>query len=223
MAKKNDKITTGIFDKRGGKDTLSPRGFYGSIGLFTALSLAFTALMISLFPNYANDLNLIGVLGLFGVSILGVIVSVKSDYAPVSLLGLGMISGAFGLLLSNIGSIYSPTIIHNAMTLTFLITTVMGVSGFIFPKFYESIGGALFIALSGLVVVRILGLFIPFLREMILIDYFSAGLFSLYIGYDMYRASVITKTLDNAVDVAVELYLDIMNLFLTLLRIFGKK
>jgi len=52
-----------------------------------------------------------------------------------------------------------------------------------------------------------------------IIDYISAGIFSLYIGYDMHRAHSIPKTLDNAIDVSLSLYLDIINLFLNLLSI----
>lgn len=65
-------------------------------------------------------------------------------------------------------------------------------------------------------------LFIPELRLGV-IDYIGAGIFSLYIGYDMYRANSMTKTMDNAVDICVDLYLDIINLFLFLLRIMGQK
>jgi len=65
-------------------------------------------------------------------------------------------------------------------------------------------------------------MFIPALRLGI-IDYIGAGLFSLYIGYDMYRANHVAKTLDNAIDISIDLYLDIVNLFLFVLRILGKK
>ena len=52
---------------------------------------------------------------------------------------------------------------------------------------------------------------------------FAAAIFSLYIGYDMYRAQRYPKTADNAVDCAVDIYLDIINLFLRLLRILGRR
>ena len=38
----------------------------------------------------------------------------------------------------------------------------------------------------------------------------------------MWRASEIPATLDNAVDVAIALYLDIINLFITLARIYAE-
>ena len=50
----------------------------------------------------------------------------------------------------------------------------------------------------------------------------AAGLFSLYIGYDVYRSQQFPHTVDNAIDSAIDIYLDVINLFLNLLRIFGK-
>ena len=50
----------------------------------------------------------------------------------------------------------------------------------------------------------------------------GAGIFTLYIGYDWYKAQAYPKTLDNAVDSALDLYLDIINLFLKILRILAK-
>ena len=51
----------------------------------------------------------------------------------------------------------------------------------------------------------------------------GAVLFSLYIGYDYYKAQQYPKTVDNAVDSALDIYLDIINLFLRILRILGSR
>ena len=48
-------------------------------------------------------------------------------------------------------------------------------------------------------------------------DWLVALLFCGYIGYDWAKAQEKRKTLDNAVDSAVDLYLDIINLFVRLL------
>jgi len=45
-----------------------------------------------------------------------------------------------------------------------------------------------------------------------IIHYLAAGLFALYIGYDMWRASEIPATLDNAVGVSISTYFDPRNL-----------
>lgn len=54
-------------------------------------------------------------------------------------------------------------------------------------------------------------------------DWIVAAIFCGYVGYDWGRANNIPKTLDNAVDSAAALYMDIINLFLRILRILGRK
>ena len=54
-------------------------------------------------------------------------------------------------------------------------------------------------------------------------DWIAAGLFSLYIGFDLYRSQQFPKTLDNAVDCALDIYLDIANLFIRLLRVMSRR
>ena len=48
-------------------------------------------------------------------------------------------------------------------------------------------------------------------------------IFSGYIGYDWYRAQNVAPTADNAIDCVCARYMDIVNLFIRLLRIFEKK
>ena len=54
-------------------------------------------------------------------------------------------------------------------------------------------------------------------------DWFFVVLFSGYIGYDWARAQSIPKTVDNAVDAAASLYIDIVILFMRLVRIFARR
>lgn len=54
------------------------------------------------------------------------------------------------------------------------------------------------------------------------IDYAAAALFAGLIFFDINRAMQLPRTMDNAVDCAVALYLDIFNLFIRLLSILGK-
>ena len=54
-------------------------------------------------------------------------------------------------------------------------------------------------------------------------DILVAGLFCLYIGYDWGKAQALPKTADNAVDMCVGLYLDVINLFMSLLSSKSKE
>ena len=75
--------------------------------------------------------------------------------------------------------------------------------------------------LIGLVVCELL--LLVFRVNQSVTDWIAAGLFSLYIGYDLHRSQQFAKTLDNAVDCALDIYLDIANLFLRLLRLLSRK
>ena len=88
------------------------------------------------------------------------------------------------------------------------------------PSVFETIGRYLFMGLIAVLVGSIIGIFFGGLNSF---AWFGALIFSLYIGYDFYRAQQYTPTLDNAVDCALDIYLDIINLFLRILRILGGK
>jgi len=120
-------------------------------------------------------------------------------------------------------NIYSAGLIAKAFGMTALITFLMGFLGIAYPDAFKNMGGLLFFALGGLIIVRIMQIFIPALAALTIVDYIGAGIFSLYIAYDMYRASKVPRTLDNAVDISVSLYLDIINLFVTLLQIYANE
>jgi FtsH-binding integral membrane protein len=54
-------------------------------------------------------------------------------------------------------------------------------------------------------------------------DYVIATLFSLYIAFDWARANKYPKTVNNAIASAFDIYYDIVNLFLRVLSIMGKR
>jgi FtsH-binding integral membrane protein len=204
-------------------DHISIRGFYAVLAASLAWGLMLTALVAneSIKMGFVPNIWSVLLLGL-AIPILGIIIAVKSDNPFFSFIGYNMIILPFGIILGPVVNLYSPDVIRNAFGMTAGITVIMGIAGITFPEFFSKIGGALFIALGGLVLVGFLQIFIPALRFG-LYDYIGAGIFSLYIGYDMYRANNMPKTVDNAIDVSVDLYLDIINLFLYILRIMGKK
>lgn len=215
-------VSTGVFD-RIGDDEITAQGFYGVLTASLIWGLFGTAVIahLSIENGFIPTLWSILILGL-ALPILGIVIAVKSDNPFISFLGYNMIVVPFGIILGPAINQYSPDVIRNAFGITAGITFLMGFAGTIFPNFFSKLGPVLFLSLFGLVIVGIAQIFIPALRFG-LYDYIGAGVFSLYIGYDMYRANNMPKTIDNAVDVSVDLYLDIINLFLYILRILGKK
>lgn len=216
-------ISTGVFGREHDQDTLTGGQFYATLSLSLLWGLVATAVVgyKAVEMQYMPGIVAILVLGL-ALPIIGILVAINSNNPVLSFIGYNMLVVPFGIIMGPVVNLYRPDVVHHALAMTAGITCVMGIAGTCFPNVFKNLGAPLFIALCGLVVVRIIQIFVPGLQSLTWVDYVAAGIFSLYIGYDMYRASSVAKTIDNAVDVSMELYLDIINLFLTLLRIFGR-
>ena len=154
--------------------------------------------------------------------IAGIVIAHKSEKPLVSFLGYNLIVVPVGLCVAAavITGGYSPSVVWHAIITTAGVTVIMVAAGLLFPQFFEKIGSILFFGLIGVLFGFLVSFFLPGVNMAFTI--LSAGLFSLYIGYDIYRSQQFPHTVDNAIDCAVDLYLDIINLFLNLLRIFGK-
>ncbi len=217
-------FSTKVWD-RYGSDEMPRNAFYFVLGAILSWGFVLTMLVAKATANWHPNIIMLLIVGL-GIPIIGIILSAVSKSAALSFIGFNMVVGGMSALLGPVLSAYQlaePGLVERAATLTAIVTAIMGVSGTLFPNFYRSIQGALFGALIALVVVSFLRPFIPAIAGVSIIDYIAAGIFALYIGVDMMRASEIPATLDNAVDVAVSLYLDILNLFLYILRIAAEK
>lgn len=212
-------FNTGVWE-RSGSSTLSRNVFYLATCAILSWGFVLTLLVAKSTANWHPGIWMFLLVGL-GIPMIGILLSATRD-ALISFVGFNLIVGGLSAILGPVlamNAIQQPGLIERVATLTGLVTAVMGISGMMFPNFYRQIGGILFGALTALVVVSFARLFIPAIQGVGIIDYISVVIFSLYIGYDMWRASDIPATLDNAVDIAISFYLDIINLFLTLLRI----
>ncbi len=154
----------------------------------------------------------------------GIRISAKSRQPLVSFLGYNLVVIPFGLVISVMVEAYGgigSQVVRDAFVYTMLITGGMGALTMVAPSLFEKLGGALLGCLGGLIVCELALLL--FHVEQNVTDWVAAGIFSLYIGYDIHRSQQFAKTVDNAVDSALDIYLDIANLFLRLMEIMGKK
>jgi FtsH-binding integral membrane protein len=156
-------------------------------------------------------------------SFAGIMIYTKSDDPWVSFFGYNLVVLPIGLMLAVTLPLYAsldPMLIPRAMAMTGAVTSGMMFLGGAFPHFFLSIGRTLGIALGmSLLIMFIMALTGSFKPG--LFDGLFVVIFSGYIGYDWARANAIPKTFDNAVDSAASLYLDIINLFLTILRLMA--
>jgi hypothetical protein len=157
-------------------------------------------------------------------AVIGVCMSRFSSNPAISFIGYNFIVVPLGLLLSVIVSGYVSSgmgdIVFQAIVITAITTFVMIVLSCVFPNFFSKIGGILACALIGLIISELIALII-FRTTNTLFAWAGAAIFSLYIGYDYWRAQQYPKTVDNAIDSAIDIYLDIINLFIRILAILS--
>lgn len=192
------------------------------------------AIIVALFKNKAIEMilnnpggystTLIVMMVIYAICCLaGTFMVNRSDNPVVSFIGFNLFAIPIGFVLAY-GTIpfYNGGSVAIAFALTAVITLAMLVISTIFPDTFLSMGTTLFISLLVCVIVDLLALFI-FKSDLIFIDYIVTFIFSLFIGYDWARANRCAKTIDNAVDCAAELYLDMINLFIRILSIVGRR
>ncbi|MCR5256294.1 MAG: Bax inhibitor-1 family protein [Acetatifactor sp.] len=154
------------------------------------------------------------------LSMAGIHIAKRSKKPAISFLGYNMMVIPLGVIISPILSSYGITTLRYAFISTATATVLMLVLAILYPAIFISAGRGLFAAMSiGLITELIFMLF--GLRPGIF-DFIFVGVFCGYIGYDWALAQQTRKTVDAAIDSACSLYLDIINLFLRLLRLFGR-
>ena len=117
-------------------------------------------------------------------------------------------------------------VVFQAMAGTTLAVIIAGIIVAFIPTDFSFLGTFLFIALLALIVVEGLNAFVfKSERRRIMYSYFGVVIFSLYLIYDFNYLEKAIAAGDNswgtAIKIAVNLYLDIINLFLDLLEILA--
>lgn len=160
----------------------------------------------------------------FAMVIVGSLMISKSANPVISFIGYNLIVVPLGMVLSLLLNTYAMAGYSSTITAAFGITAIvtfaiMFISS-IFPSFFLSIGRTMGITLLVTFVIELVMVFLGF--PLAIIDYIVVFIFCGYIGYDWARANANKKTVDNAIDSASELYIDIVNLFIRILRILAR-
>ena len=205
-------------------ELISPSTYNLTIGLVLAWGFGVNWVMVrTLDPMAALQLGFWPFLiGYFVSCFVGIMIFTRSDNPLISFLGYNLVVVPFGFIVNLMVSRYDPALVQDAIIVTGGVTLVMMVLGSMFPAFFQRIRGALTAALVAVIVVELLSIFWLGLDQN-LIDWAVVLIFCGYIFYDWGRANAIPKTLDNAVDSAASIYMDIIILFLRILRIMGRR
>ncbi|MEG0870427.1 MAG: Bax inhibitor-1 family protein [Hafnia sp.] len=206
--------------KRTGSDTISNASYNLLIGAVLLWGFALNWYMVATIPfETIKAINPIVFLVGYVVSALaGVWMFSASTNPVVSFIGYNLVALPVGLVLVLTLPGHSAAVIESALQTTVFVTLAMMIAGSMFPKFFASIGPGLFWALLIAIIVELVQVLV-FKVKLSIMDWIVAAIFCGYIGFDWVRANSIPKTVDNAVDSAASLYLDIINLFVRILGI----
>ncbi|GHQ95471.1 hypothetical protein VN1240_13600 [Helicobacter pylori] len=109
--------------------------------------------------------------------------------------------------------------IWQALGMTTIVFGLMSVYALKTKNDLANMGKMLFIALIVVLVCSLINLFLGSPMFQVVIAGASAILFSLYIAYD--TQNIVKGMYDSPIDAAVELYLDFLNVFISILQIIG--
>ena len=160
--------------------------------------------------------------GYFASCLLGVFLFASSERPLVSFVGYNLVVVPFGLVVNLVVHRYDPALVVQAIRVTGLVTATLMLIGSLIPAFFQRIGSALSLSLLTVILWELIERFCFHVHHGV-IDWVVVVIFCGYIGVDWGRANRIPCTVDNAVDSAAALYMDIINLFLRILRILGRR
>ena len=174
-----------------------------------------TPYILKIHPGVILVLYLAGSIGCFTLIF-------KSRKPAISFLGFTGLAIAMGLVLTFFLTAYTSATIYAAFLSTGIIVVAMMIIATIFPTFFLGIGRTLGFALIGSLVVELIGGLI-FHMSLGIFDYIMVVIFAGFVGFDWAKAQAYPKTMDNAIDSAADIYVDIINIFIRILSIMGKK
>jgi len=148
---------------------------------------------------------------------------------PVLLVLFIAFSAMMGISLSSIFLAYSPALISKVFLITSLVFGVMAVTGYTTHQDLTKFGSIMIIGLFGIIIASLVNVFMHSAQMDYIISYIGVAVFVGLTAYDVQRIKRIGEGLEYgdasapklAIMGALSLYLDFINLFIMLLRVFG--
>lgn len=198
------------------------RKVYSILSVQIGLTLAFTCVCmflpdVNLFVKQAWWIIILAAVGSF-VSLI-VLLLWKGRSYPTNFYLLGIFTACEAYMIGAVVGNYDALVVLQALIVTFVM--VVGLTLFTLQSRYkfEKMGPYLFVMLIVVFVASMIQIFFPFPTVLALILTVSCVLlFSLYIVYDTNQL-IRNMDVDDYVIGSVSLYLDILNLFLNILRL----
>lgn len=145
---------------------------------------------------------------------------------PTNYIILTLFSLSFGWWIAAFTILYTKTSVLFVLCLTTVTVASLTCYAMYTKKDYTGLGNFLFTALIVLIFATILEIFFPIPLLRLLLIYFSLMIFSIYLIYDVQLVIGDRKkkfSEDDYILAAINIYLDIVNIFIELLKIFGTR
>ena len=206
---------------------------YAFVGLGIGLSALVSALMLTVFQTQLVYFLMHGRLWLMiatfaELGLVFVASSMAAKNSPAALPVFLVYSLLNGFTLSFVVAFYTPGTVLSAFVSSALLFFVMAVIGIFTKKDLSGMGRALMAALVGLIIAMIVNIFLAsgffdYMISIAMVLVFS-GLIAwdnqkIRYVYEQSRGQVATGWI---ISMALSIYLDFINLFLSILRIFGR-
>jgi modulator of FtsH protease len=213
----------GIADYGAGAVTTDRPAILGKVMGLVGFAFLFTAGGAVIGRTLGPGAFLISIVGSIGTLIA---LQFLRERAPLNLALLYAFATFEGMALGLILEAYVARglggVVLNAAATTAAVTLAAGAYGYTTKRDLTGLGGILFVGLIGVVVASLIGLFVQLPLLYIGISAVAAVLFTGFLVFDLNRvANSRGATEGHAILLAVSVYLDIFNLFLALLRLFG--
>ena len=205
---------------------------YAFVGIGIALSAIVSALMLTTFQDLLVQLMLnarvwLIVTGIVEVALVIFASGLAAKNSPATLPIFLLYSAVNGFSLSFIVSLYLPGTVLTAFISSAALFFVMAIVGVVIKKDLSGIGRALIAALFGLILAMVDNIFLNSDLMDYIISIIMVLVFSGLIAWDNQKIRYVYEESDGqvstgwAISLALSLYLDFINLFLSFLRIFG--
>lgn len=192
-----------------------------------AYLLYFNQGLLSTLFNYYQFLVIAELAMVFSISLF--INKMSSSLARILFFAYSLVNG---ITLTVIGLIYAPQVIFYAFMITLTIFVVTAIYGYITQEDLSSYRRFFIIALISLIILSIINVFMRVGMLEWVITIAGVVIFTGLIAYDVNRIKFISYQLADGDNETIEkmgiigalnLYLDFINLFIYILRIFGRK
>jgi modulator of FtsH protease len=194
------------------------------VGLVTAAGGAFFTLTNPAVQGFLFGHMIISVILYFGVFFGCMAARRIAGLNILALLAFTLVSGAFlaPAILSSVAQTGSLAVVFQAAIITGSIFTGLTLYTFISKKDFSFLSGFLTVGIFAVLGIMIVNFFVKSEAASLAISWVGSVLFSLFILYDTSRIMRTVQS-DEYVMAALSLYLDVINLFLMILRILSNR